>query len=304
MRRGARGPVLPILAALPLLASCLGGPAPGGPPSRSFIRHAFREDTTLGGAVRLAGECLVPRGVTLTILPGTVLAFVPEDEDGDGFGDARLRVDGRILALGEPASPVVFTSAGDDLGRRRAGDWEAILINFSRGNELRHVVIEHSRWSIHAHFTEAIVVGSLIRGNYEGCRLGNSRVDFRGNLIRGNVSKGLNFRNCANTVMGNEVTANGNGIFIYEKDAGTVISGNNIRGNERYDFRLDDFFRGEMVMRDNWWGSGDEKVVREKIYDARQDPDIGTVSLVLSPVPLPVADGFPPFVREALEGKP
>jgi len=264
--------------------------------------HTFRSDTILEGEVRLSGECLVPRGVTLEILPGTKMLFVPEDRDGDGWGDALLRVEGRIRAEGRPGAPVTFSSAGDEGGRRRVGDWEALVLDFSRGNLFRYVVVEYSRHSIHAHFSEGKIVRSLIAGNNDGCRMGGSSFLMEENLVRYNLSKGLNFRDCANTVRNNEITANGNGIFMFEKDSGTVISGNNIYGNHRYNLRLGDFFRGHILAHDNWWGYKDEGAIRKTIYDSRMDASIGTADIQPAPTPhtilpgvsLPVGGYVPP----------
>jgi parallel beta-helix repeat protein len=270
-----------------VLLAALGCRTTAVPPGAEMVvrDRVFTGETTLAGRVLLAGECRVPAGATLRILPGTRILFIREDLDGDGIGDARLRVEGRILAEGTHDSPVVFSSAGDAAGRRRPGDWDAILLNFSRGNLFRHVIVEYSNYSLHAHFSEGVVDQCLIRRNNEGCRLGNSTFLIEGCLVRENVFKGLNFRACANTVRGNEITANGNGIFIFERDGGTTITGNNIFGNERYDLRLDDFFTGTLLLDDDWWGSNDETVVREKVYDSRQDPDIGSVTLRLAPAP-------------------
>jgi hypothetical protein len=234
----------------------------------------------------------VPRGVTLRLAPGTRILFVPEDRDGDDMGDARLRVEGTLKAVGTPDRPVVFTSAGGLRGRH-AGDWDAILFNFSRENEFRYAVIEYSSYAVHAHFSGGSISRCLIRRNLEGSRLGNSEFLLEENLVKDNVSKGFNFRGCANTVRRNEITGNGNGIFFFEKDAGSTIGGNNIHRNLRYNLRLDDFFTGEVTVEDDWWGSADEAAVRETIYDSRQDREIGTVHVRPAPAPHPILDDLP-----------
>ena len=77
----------------------------------------------------------VSAGVTLTLLPGTVVKF----ED-----DGRLSVAGQILALGTPDDRVVFTSIRDDsvMGDTNGdgdataparGDWTEILVGGGAG---------------------------------------------------------------------------------------------------------------------------------------------------------------------------
>jgi hypothetical protein len=282
-----------VLVAAAAGLGCAHSSSPGAAPA--VLRDAlFEGDRRLSGRIVLAGEAVVPKGSTLRLAPGTTIAFVPEDLDGDGIGDARLRVDGRLLAEGTPAAPVLFTSAGNRSGERRPGDWETILVNFSEGNRLTYTLVEYAAYALHAHFTEAAVTDSIIRRNLEGCRSGNSRLLFERCLVRENVSKGLNFHASANRVTASEITANGNGLFLFEKDDGSLIAGNNIHGNERYDFRLDDFFTGDMRLGENWWGSPREEEVRRRIYDAQHDPGIGAVHFTPAPARYPLASPFEP----------
>ncbi len=281
------------LAVTACWAGCAHAPAPGDAPG--VLRNAlFEGDRRLFGKVVLAGEAVVPKGSTLRLEPGTTLLFLAEDLDADGVGDSRLRIDGRLLAEGTAAAPVVFSSAGDGSGKKAPGDWDTILFNFSTGNRLSHVLIEYAAYALHAHFTEALVADSVIRRNLEGCRTGNSKLVFERCLVRENVSKGLNFHASANRVTGCEITANGNGIFLFERDDGTLIEGNNIHGNDRYDFRLDDFFSGDMRLGENWWGSPREEDIRPRIYDSGHDRGVGKVTFTPAPRPRPVPVPFDP----------
>ncbi len=54
----------------------------------------------------VVGELKVPKGVTLTILPGTIVLFQ---------ADARILVNGRLLAEGTATSPILFTQAADKI---------------------------------------------------------------------------------------------------------------------------------------------------------------------------------------------
>lgn len=73
------------------------------------LEGILREDMTLTPDVHYIVTSLlgVPEGVTLTILPGTVVKF----KDGAG-----LKVYGRMVANGEPGKMITFTKADLDLG--------------------------------------------------------------------------------------------------------------------------------------------------------------------------------------------
>lgn len=251
----------------------------------------------------MAGECIVPRGVTLRVEPGTRVLFMPVDGDNDGIGDSRLRVEGKILAIGEEGRPIIFSSAGKG-GGREPGDWDSLLLNFSKGSLFEYVIIEYSNYSIHAHFSEGGIRRSIIRRNNEGCRMGGSSFVIEECMIRENSSKGLNFRNCSNIVRNNEITQNGNGVFLFEKDKGSVISGNDIYGNRRYNLRLGDFFEGKIAIAGNWWGSADEEVARRSIYDSRVDAEIGTVIMKPSASPRRSLEGMAFFEESGETSRP
>lgn len=70
----------------------------------------------------IQGKVYVQSGSTLTIPAGTHLF-------GDKKTDGTLIVNrgAKIVAIGEPAKPIVFTSAGDD-GFRNRGDWGGVVL--------------------------------------------------------------------------------------------------------------------------------------------------------------------------------
>ncbi|WP_305043565.1 outer membrane protein assembly factor BamB family protein [Geoalkalibacter sp.] len=233
-------------------------------------------DTLWQGRILIDGAVQVPRGLTLTIAPGTEIAFVRRDLDEDGLGDATLMVDGRLLARGTRAAPIVFRSAEAD---PQPGDWLEIHINFSPEVHLQYCEIRDSAHGIHAHFTRGLVENSIIRHNIDGTRLGRARFTIRNSLIEHNLSKGINFRDSQVEVRDNILRYNGAGVFLFEMDRDSIIQGNNFHDNE-YHVRLGDFFTGAVRTGENWWGSSDPSQIAARIYDQALDPDIGTVSVV------------------------
>lgn len=236
------------------------------------------------GTRRIAEWVEVPAGVTLRLRPGTTLQFTFVDRDGDGVGDAGLHVLGRIEALGTREAPVIFTSAE---AAPQPGDWRGMVFDASRENVFTECLFEYAEHALHAHFSSAVLRRCRLERNVEGTRLGDSRFEIAFTLVRGNLSKGLNFRACANRIHHCTITANGVGIFLFETDTDSLIELNNIHGNERYDFRLGDFYRGDRALRGNWWGTTDPAAIRERVYDGEDDPDLGRLEIEPAPEAIP-----------------
>ncbi len=264
-----------VLLLLPLIAACA-RPAPQPEPQVLQLKDALlTEDTLWQGRILIDGTVRVTKQATLTILPGTDIAFVHRDADQDGLGDGTLQIDGILHARGTPEGPIIFRSAAAD---PQPGDWLEIHVDFSPEIHLRYCEIRDSAYALHAHFTKGIVEDCTIRGNIDGCRLGRARFVWRNNLIEANIGKGINFRDSHIEVTRNILRRNGAGIFLFEKDQGSPIHHNNFHDNGN-NFRLGDFYTGEVSLRANWWGDADPQAAAQTVYDSRVDPAIGTVHL-------------------------
>lgn len=271
------------LAALLLLLLC-GCAASGGGPRRQVLADAeIHHDTVWSGAIVIDGTVKVFKGATLTILPGSDIAFVPKDLDRDGLGDGTLVVEGALHALGTRRAPIRFRSVAADPA---PGDWLELRVDFSKDVQLRYCEIRDSAYTLHAHFTKGAMEDCTIRDNIDGCRLGQSAFAIRNCLIEHNRGKGINFRNAAVEVSRNIIRYNGSGIFLFESDRDSFIRHNNLYGNG-FNVRLGDFFTSDVTLRDNWWGTADAAEAGESIYDRRRDPAIGRVAIA------PAADWVP-----------
>lgn len=278
---------------LPLLLLFSGCAGLHGERGRLVLADAeIHDDAVWSGRILIDGSVKVFKGATLTILPGTDIAFVRKDLDRDGLGDGTLIVEGALLASGTRQQPVRFRSAAAD---PRPGDWLELRVDFSKDVQLRYCEISDSAYTLHAHFTRGTMEDCTIRGNIDGCRLGQSTFAIRNCLIEKNQGKGINFRNAAVEVSRNIIRYNGSGIFLFESDRKSSIRHNNLYGNS-FNFRLGDFFTSDVPLSDNWWGTDDAAAAAETVYDRRRDPAIGSVSL--SPAPAWVPGTGP---RDALQ---
>jgi outer membrane protein assembly factor BamB len=252
-------------------------------------------DTVWSGAIRIDGTVKVAKGATLTIAPGSDIAFVRRDADADGLGDAVLAVEGRLVAVGTRQQPIRFHSAAEN---PQPGDWLEIRVDFSQEVHLRYCDIRDSAYTLHAHFTRGVVEDCTIHHNIDGCRLGQASFIFRNNLIEHNQGKGINFRNSSVEAHHNILRYNGSGVFLFENDRSFDIHHNNFYGNLD-NLRLGDFYVGDVAVHDNWWGVAAAEAAQATIYDRSKDPEIGQVTI--APAKAWVAETGP---RDALELTP
>lgn len=122
----------PIVLLSVILMVALGAPAALG--SASSWQGALRTNTVWGpqwNPYTVGGELRVPKGTTLTLLPGTIVLF----EEG-----SRIVVNGRLLAEGTPANPVRFTRATDK------NYWLGLQFDQTmEDNRIRHAFFEYAR---------------------------------------------------------------------------------------------------------------------------------------------------------------
>lgn len=263
------------LLALLLLGGVACAPLAPTPTVQRLQDAVLTTDTVWRGSILIDGQVLVAKGATLSIEPGTDIAFVPKDGNQDGLGDGTLIIEGRLRALGTRAQPIRFRSAA---ANPQPGDWLEIHSDFSKEIHLRYCEIRDSAYTLHAHFTRGIVEDSHIHHNIDGCRLGEATFTLQHNLIENNQGKGINFRNATVTIRRNIIRHNGSGIFLFESDRTSTIEQNNLYGNQD-NFRLGDFYTEDVRLGENWWGSADPQLVAAGIFDRRQDPSIGLVTL-------------------------
>lgn len=268
---------LPALLLLLALTAC--APLAPAPVVQRLQDAVLTADTVWRGQILIDGQVMVAKGVTLSIEPGTDIAFVRKDLNQDGLGDGTLIIEGRLKALGTRAQPIRFRSAAAD---PQPGDWLEIHSDFSKEIHLRYCEIRDSAYTLHAHFTRGIVEDCHIHHNIDGCRLGEATFTLRHNLIEENQGKGINYRNATVTIRRNIIRRNGSGIFLFESDRTSTIEQNNLYAN-RDNFRLGDFYTEDVQLGENWWGSADPQQAAATIFDRAQDPTIGAVTLTPSP---------------------
>lgn len=188
--------------------------------------HSIGSDTTWEGRIVIRGQVVVQPGATLTIAPGTEVAFRRMDTNGDGLGESLLLILGSIRVRGTEENWVLFTSAEKE---KKPGDWDKIslIASESEKNIIRFARFEYGYQAFHNHFSNVRMEGVIFNDNYRGVQFqesGSTRIDgayftanksamrFRDSnvelsdcLVKDNIS-GVNFLRCRASISDSVIT--------------------------------------------------------------------------------------------------
>lgn len=243
-----------LMAAVLLPAVLLAGPHSSFAGEQTDAPEVISEDATWKGVVEVTGEVVVDVGASLVILPGSTIRFAARD--GEEEPKARLIVRGRLVALGTPGGPVLFTSAASD---PKAGDWGGILFDKAndRVSRLLHCRIEYARDAVIAGLStismeETTITSSRvgftsvqkINGGLFKCRITENRVGLYFNEssgvivenceISGNSEKGVFCTNASSPIIRNcEILSNNDSGIHCTMGSSPLLERNLIRGNKQ-----------------------------------------------------------------------
>jgi len=150
------------------------------------IKHGkLISDESWNGEILVTDSIIVPEGVTLTIEPGTVVAFKHYRGYKEPWKKPCIEIQGgTIKALGSPTAQIWFTS---DAHPPINGDWKGIMIFNSHASEFQYVIVEFGEIGITQFDSQVMVANSIIRWcNTEGLYAERSTPIFQYNLLYGN----------------------------------------------------------------------------------------------------------------------
>ncbi len=275
------------------------------------------EDATWSGVIRITGDVYVPKGVTLTILPGTTVKFRRIDErsgrnffglDSPYYPQAELIIRGRLIAQGTKDDIIVFTSAERDA---MPADWGAINLLGGEGNIIEYCKILFAYNGVHAHGAVVLISHSEFMKNGVAISVKKEEefpseewygkeadITVTHNFIHNNKG-GITFRNSKalisyNTVKDNKffgiwpkeksealITYNeitGNHKGVYLYLAnGPRILRNNIFGNKEYNLAIAEEQANDVDARNNWHGTINARKIEELVFDKNDDPSVARI---------------------------
>jgi len=126
----------------------------------------LKSDTAWSGEVTLDQDVIVPKGVTLTILPGTVIRVIPsestktEPEFLSPFTEITVR--GTLSSEGTEGSPVTFLNGGE-----KKSAWAGIIVDSGRVNA-SHTVIRDAETGIDLIRGDVCIKQTLLTNNRYG----------------------------------------------------------------------------------------------------------------------------------------
>jgi ligand-binding sensor domain-containing protein len=144
-------------------------------------------------------------------------------------------------------------------------------------------------WSIQTS-GNVTIQGNRLAGSAAGIYASDGTI--QGNLVANSAGVGLYIMGDAN-VISNTFTANLSNTIVIQSGAPT-IQGNNLEGNSGT-FDIQNLTANDIQAQGNWWGTTEESMISQRIYDYNDDYTLGYV------VYPPVADGpiqdAPAYVR-------
>jgi len=176
-------------------------------------------------------------------------------------------------------------------------DWSYLLF-FVSGDEniIKYCIFEYAFTGVQVHFSKAVITDSVFMKNHEGIRFGRTELRVEHNDLLDNTY-GVRFTRLEGPVeiIYNNIKGNDIGIFHVPSNQnivdfsetflkkGTyhnmqpVVRYNNISYNDEYNYRLGERQGYNILLKDNWWGSREDREIAGMIYDEKKDSTLGSV---------------------------
>ncbi len=259
---------------------------------QAFVSGELKINTRWFGEIVVEGDVIVPRGITLSIEPGTrILVRANQDRLQSGKDPRKIEiiVSGTLLANGiEQGGEILFTSSSVNPG---VGDWHGIVLkNRSKPSVLRSCIVEYAYKGVTSYGSAPHITDSEIRFNeYAGisCEIRSAaRID-NCVLVRNDFAGLLCELASSPVVQRTVIKNNGNGIIIFDRsqpDLGRInppenasVGENEIAGNREKNI----YNQSSQVIyaENNIWETNDVKSIAANIFDGEDDSIYGTVDV-------------------------
>ncbi len=148
--------------------------------SQENVSGTISQNQVWSGNISVTGDITVKKGVTLTILPGTIITVTafsddqhggvdhphdepfPKDPDRKETSSIVIQINGFLNASGTPNNKIIFTTDK----KQTTYDWDGLYIVRGR---LDFVIVEHARYNNIQETSDVIISNSIIRNSLECC---------------------------------------------------------------------------------------------------------------------------------------
>jgi hypothetical protein len=229
------------------------GPLPGTGETIDAGYRAWRKE------VALREPLLVGKDGTLYVAPGTRIRVEIQGKPAGEDALQALSIRGRLIIDGTEKMPVLIT------GKK---GWGEIFMEDAEV-VVRHARVENATWAFHIHGGFTLIEKSDISQNEGGIRTYRSGMYIRESTLAGN-KVAIRYWEGGPIVRSTSIVGNGVGVFFREGNSSALFR-NNLIDNREYNLKIGDFASGLPDLRENFWGSRDERVIRGKIFDGREN---------------------------------
>jgi hypothetical protein len=232
----------------------------------------LKKDTELSGTVYVKERLSVPKGVTLTIMPGTIIRFENPGLCDDGNVDHSIMVEGDIIAAGTREKPIIFTSVSN----KEMSAFGEIYITESQNSLIENCRFRYSHWALHIHDSDITVKGCEFKDSFGGIRFKGDKITITGNEFINNDTS-LRFWQANPKITKNKFKDVNTAIFIREKAKDPLIAENTFKGVKDYFIKLGELQQKDITVLDNDFGTVSTNEIDEKIFDKKHDEYLGKV---------------------------
>ncbi len=213
------------------------------------ISGEINQDQIWSGKIHVTGDTMVDEGVTLTILPGTIVEVAaksddqhrgidephvpeyPKDPDRLRTQHSEIMITGTLDAVGTPDNRIVFTS---DSETPTTYDWEGLSVNHGR---LEYAIVEYARYNNFQEYSDVIIANNIFRNILTCCIcVGHSKSispQILNNEIYNCGHEGIDYAGGSATIKGNhfhlenpeiqpDPSRGGVGIVVYKNTYPTI----------------------------------------------------------------------------------
>ena len=255
-----------------LMAGCLAGRV-------QTVRGVLHGELVWQGEILVAEDVVLEEDVTLTILPGTRVRFLPAEPDGGGwtehphFPGNELIIKGQVQAIGTAKAPIIF-EAFDPAAA--AGFWGAINLVGSAEAIFEYCIFRQADSALHSWNSQVYVEQSLFENNLVGVRFNDSAILVENNLLRNNQTA-VRFHFGSPVICENEFTDNAVNLFVTSHPRDYHIENNTFGTPLEYHVVFGEEVPEDVSLLRNYWVAENPDSLVDSFYDGRRSSYLGKV---------------------------